>query len=210
MQGIFQSIIPIWDKYKIEIILIISALFIAFISVFIFLINQSTLNEDNTIVEPIKSESLSVGKILVDMSGAVEKTDVFEISSGARLKDVLALAGGLSADADRKFFARNFNLARILKDQEKIYIPNTEETQKGEAETNQQVFQNVDSNTLDLSDKININSASMSELDALPGVGKVTAQKIIQNRPYISIEELLDKKVVNKSVFEKIKNQIER
>ncbi len=56
--------------------------------------------------------------------------------------------------------------------------------------------------------KININTGTATELDVLPGVGAITAQKIIDNRPYTTIEELKEKKAVNKSTFEKIKDKI--
>jgi competence protein ComEA len=56
--------------------------------------------------------------------------------------------------------------------------------------------------------KISINTATSSELDVLPGVGPVTAGKIIANRPYNSLDELKDKKAVNKATFEKIKDKI--
>lgn len=55
---------------------------------------------------------------------------------------------------------------------------------------------------------ISINSATKSELDTLPGVGEITAQKIIDNRPYTRLEELKEKKAVNKSTYEKIKDKI--
>jgi competence protein ComEA len=55
---------------------------------------------------------------------------------------------------------------------------------------------------------VNINTASESELDTLPGVGNVTAGKIISNRPYNALDELLSKKVVNTGVFEQIKDKI--
>ena len=55
---------------------------------------------------------------------------------------------------------------------------------------------------------VNINTASETELDALPGVGPVTAQKIISNRPYQKIDDLVSKKAVGASVFSKIKDQI--
>ena len=57
-------------------------------------------------------------------------------------------------------------------------------------------------------DLININNASESELDSLPGIGKVTAQKIISGRPYQTIKELKTRKIVGNSTFEKIKNLI--
>jgi competence protein ComEA len=56
--------------------------------------------------------------------------------------------------------------------------------------------------------QININSASEKELDNLPAIGAVTAQKIIAGRPYGSVEELLQKKIVGKKAFEQIKDKI--
>lgn len=146
------------------------------------------------------SEKPAVPKILVDIEGAVEKPDVYEVTVGARLKDVLVQAGGLSARADREFFTRTFNLAHILKDQEKLYIPSSDEIDQN---------RNVILQTEKLnSGLININTASAGELDQLAGVGEITAEKIIQNRPYQTIDDLLKKKVVGKSVYEKIKDQI--
>jgi competence protein ComEA len=55
---------------------------------------------------------------------------------------------------------------------------------------------------------VNINQATEEELDALPGVGPVTAQKIISNRPYQSVDDLVSKKAVGQSVFSKIKDQV--
>ena len=59
-----------------------------------------------------------------------------------------------------------------------------------------------------VSQLVNINVASESELDKLPGIGPVTAQKIISSRPYSSLEDLLTKKVVSQSTYEKIKDLI--
>ena len=56
--------------------------------------------------------------------------------------------------------------------------------------------------------KVNINTATQAELEALSGVGPVTASKIISDRPYQTTEDLLNKKVIGKSVFEKIKEQL--
>lgn len=173
-------------------------------------------NQEKNIVEiketlPEKTEE----SIFVDISGAVEKPNVYEVTPGARLKDVLIVAGGLSAEADRYFFARNFNLARFVSDQEKIHIPSVYEINSGLfTETSRLIdyISPVEGNkktATEQSLKININQASLEELDQLPGVGKTTAKKIIDNRPYAKIEDLVNKKVINKSTFERIKDLIE-
>lgn len=209
MQGLLDSIKPLFSKYKIEAILITASTIIAFISIIIFILNSKTPKQDQILIREQKPTKIKLEKILVDISGAVEKPDVYQVTSGARLKDVLVLAGGLSADADRIFFARNFNLAKILADQEKIYVPSPEEVETGNLKQNLQTFTNQQSQTLGATSKISLNTASIDELDSLPGIGKVTAQKIIQNRPYGSIDELLNKKVVNKGLYEKIKDLIQ-
>lgn len=224
-ERIKEKIISFWQSYRPEVILIFISLVIFFVSLGIFLkINKP--KEESLIFEEDRQDlnyQPQTTKIFVDVSGAVEKPDVYEVSVGARLKDALMMANGLSKEADRVFFYRNFNLARILTDQEKIYIPSQWETQSGLFQ--EKIFvvdqikprvsvdqKSANSTPQELKesepDKININSASMEELDTLPGVGKVTAQKIINNRPYQSIEELLTKKVVGKSVYEKIKDLV--
>jgi competence protein ComEA len=203
MSGFFQSFLPIvkrLKKYKIEIFLLAIAFFSALISAGVYLATQKERGTDEEIISNEPAAKQGGGRIFVDIAGAVEKPDVYEVTAGARLKDVLGVAGGLSADADREFFSRNFNLAKIIEDQEKIYIPSTSEIQNGASVEN--------APTSAYNQKININRASLDELDQLPQVGKVTAQKIIENRPYQSLEDLLAKKVVNKSVYEKIKNLI--
>ena len=57
-------------------------------------------------------------------------------------------------------------------------------------------------------DKVNINNASQKELESLPGIGPVTARKIIESRPYSSAEELVEKKIVSQKMLDEIKSLI--
>ncbi len=146
------------------------------------------MNGKEEVILERKPTNLPYSKIFVDIAGAVEKPDVYEVTAGSRLKDVLIMAGGLSAQADRHFFARYFNLSRIISDQEKIYIPSTFEIENGIFTEEQLTFENFPKNPLnepieEKSKKININTSTIEELNQLPGVGKATAQKIINNRP---------------------------
>lgn len=136
-------------------------------------------------------------EIVVDVEGAVMTPGVYKLSTDKRMVDALAAAGGLSSDADRNWVEKNINLAGKLTDGLKIYIPrNGEEV----------LSENSGGGTA--VSVININLASVSDLETLPGVGEVTAKKIVDGRPYATIEELLEKKIVGSSTFEKIKDKI--
>ncbi|MBL7159575.1 ComEA family DNA-binding protein [Candidatus Microgenomates bacterium] len=141
----------------------------------------------------IEEESEEAGKIKVDIQGAIENPGVYELSSSSRVEDLLMTAGGLSEKADSDWVAQNLNQAAKLKDGEKYFIP-----QEGE----------VEGVTTAKTGKININKASAAELKALPDIGKVRSQDIIDARPYSKTEDLLDKEVISSSIFEKIKDKI--
>lgn len=146
-----------------------------------------------------------IKQITIDIEGAVEKPGVYKIPADSRIQDALIAAGGLSQSADRSQIAQNLNLASPLTDGAKLYIPAVGEQTTGSSSTlnsSSGIVQGA-SNGL-----VNINQASESELDALPGIGPVTAQKIISDRPYQSTQDILNKKAVGASEFTKIKDQI--
>jgi len=201
-------------KYKTEVIIISVATALAAISAMLY-INERKLSDNE--IENVTENVLSANspRIIVDISGAVENPGVYETTSGARLKDVIILAGGLSFNAEKDYISRNFNLAKHVTDQEKIYIPSINEVSSGIFTEPQKVLDYTAPATVlnysvnDSNDeKISINSATLEELDTLPGIGKITAQKIIQNRPYAKIEELLNRKIVKKNIYENIINLI--
>lgn len=145
--------------------------------------------------EGVEVEYLADGEgiemVWVDVAGAVERPGVYELGKGSRVKDALVSAGGLSHDADRGYLEKVLNLAEIVRDGEKLYIPHEGTEVMGES-----------------TGLININTASISELDTLRGVGSIRAQKIIDNRPFSKTEELLSKDVLPKSVYEDIKSEV--
>ena len=143
-------------------------------------------------------EGENSGQFAVDVAGAVNKPGVYNLASGSRVSDAIEKAGGFSGQSDNAWISQNLNLAEKITDGQKIYVPVVGEASKGSA----------GSVVGETSGKINVNSASSSDLDTLPGIGPVTAQKIISGRPYKSPEELLSKKAVGASTFEKIKDKI--
>jgi len=129
--------------------------------------------------------------VTVEISGNVLKPGVYQLEIGARVDDLLIKADGLSAAADRDWVAKNLNRAAKVSDGQKVYIPS-----KGNG---------GNKGTPSLT---NLNSASLKELDALPGIGGTRAQSIITGRPFSSVEELLTRKILPKSVYEKVKGAI--
>ncbi len=151
-------------------------------------------------VEIVKNEP-QTGEIVVDVAGAVEKPGVYTLPSGSRIGEALVVAGGLSAQADREWVAKTINLAKEIKDQEKIYIP---AVQQVSGSGGQKVRESVDQ----INDKVNINTASVGELDGLVGIGEVRAQNIVANRPYGTTAEIVSKAKIPESVYEEIKDSL--
>lgn len=211
--------------YLVEIILITSATIITGISIYLHLQNENNPRPEVLAIEdtrePGKNKlSPKNDKIYVDVSGAVLNPDLYEATTGSRLKDIINLAGGLSDDADKSYISRNFNMSKFVNDMEKIYIPSLLDISSGMFTESPRVLEYLNSsdiNTLKQSTTpktsstavfISLNDASIDELDSLPGIGPVTAQKIIDGRPFTAADELVSKKIVNTSVFEKIKELI--
>ncbi|OGC92632.1 hypothetical protein A2876_03035 [Candidatus Amesbacteria bacterium RIFCSPHIGHO2_01_FULL_48_32b] len=138
--------------------------------------------------------------MIVDIEGAVMNPGIYKMSGGGRVGEAVELAGGLTQDADTKWIEMYLNKASKVRDGMKVYIPRIGDLPAGQAE--QGIV------TAGSSKVININLATQSELEDLPGVGEVTAGKIISGRPYGSVEELKEKKIISSKVFELIKDRL--
>ena len=158
------------------------------------------LKSDEAIDGSLREINSSV--INVDIAGAVVRPGVYEMPDNSRVKDVLITAGGLAAKADRNYISKTINLAQRLNDGMKLYFPF-----EGEVS-----FGGDDGKALgaatQTSYQINLNTATAAQLDTLPGIGPVTAEKIIMARPYQNISDLINRKVVSSSVYEKIKDRV--
>lgn len=152
----------------------------------------------------IQSAKASDQLIFVDVSGAVTHPGIYTVQYDERVAAAIAAAGGLDDLADAAYLAETLNLAKTLSDGEKIYIPFSQ-TQSNEAEGDPPIDETKSSSADSL---ISINNATESQLDELPKVGAVTAQKIIKGRPYSKIDELTEKKIVSSSVWTEISSLI--
>jgi competence protein ComEA len=135
-------------------------------------------------------------ELIVYVSGAVAAPDVYRLPPGARVKDAVVAAGGLRADAA----AEQINLAEAVGDAQHIHVP----TLAGPAGL---APQGADAE-VGTGGLIDLNSASAAELEELPGVGAVLAERIVARReeagPYGSVDELREVTGVGPKLFEQI------
>ena len=162
-------------------------------------------------VEVLKSDlqTSQAEKVVVEIAGAIEKPGVYTFDQGARVDEVLIASGGLTAQANREWFEKSVNRAAKLVDGQKIYIPKIDEQTNVLSASSGGGDQTVSSgDTAENQNLVNINEASTSDLDKLPGIGPVYAQSIIDHRPYSTVEELLTKGALKKNVYEKVKDKV--
>ncbi len=148
--------------------------------------------------------------IKVSITGQVNSPGVYDMQKGSIIEQLIAKAGGLTKSADSAYISKAINLAKQLNANEQIYIPS--KTEQKLLDLNNRInisdnSQKVGSDEL-LSSKININTASQNELEKLDGVGPSTAEKIINNRPYQTIEDIKNVSGIGEVTFEKIKDLI--
>lgn len=141
--------------------------------------------------------------IAVHIEGAVVDPGIYYIDEKIiRVNDVLKLAGGFKEEADRK----RVNLAKLVKDEEFIYIPMIGE----EVDPNIMPIREIEER--EISGKININHASLEELMTLTGIGDAYGRRIIQYREtngfFTSIEEITKVSGIGPVTFENIKDRI--
>lgn len=197
-QQLLERYKPLLRQHWLPITLGLSGLLLIGYGLISFLGSSSTGSD--VVFEQASESEEGLGKdITVDIEGAVVKPGVYTLASGSRIQNLLIAAGGLSLQADREWVAKSLNLAAKLSDGAKVYIPEVG-SQKSQVSVG---TQQVTSSGL-----ININTASEGELDTLPGVGPVIAQKIIQGRPYGSVEELVAKKILSNKVFLQVKEKV--
>jgi competence protein ComEA len=144
--------------------------------------------------------------VVVEMRGEIEAPGVYELSPGARLQHAIAAAGGLTGEADLS----TVNLARRLRDGELIMIIPL--PTPGSTPTGPSAAADVPTKADDSRVKININTATGKDLEALPGVGEVIATRIItyreQNGPFRSVDDLIHVEGVSDRVIDRIRELV--
>lgn len=164
------------------------------------------------------TNALEVNRIKIDIKGAVVSPGVYEVDAGSTVYDVIALSGGLREYADTSLI----NLSKRLTDEDVIIIYTIDEVKSfKEGNTAIKVIDtyctcpkvenvsciNKPTNNI----LVNINTASVEELQKLSGIGKSKAEAIIlyrKTKPFTKIEDIMNVKGIGKTMYEKIKDNI--
>lgn len=158
----------------------------------------------------VSSSPVSSTTICVYVCGAVASPGVYTLPEGARVYEALNAAGGLTEEA----YGEAVNQAAVLSDGDMITIPTTEEMESGTTASGVQSSgtTGVSSSTGESSGKININTASATELEEIPGVGPAKAQAIIEyretNGPFTAPEDLMKITGIKEKTFAKMKDSV--
>lgn len=156
--------------------------------------NTKVIADDNK-NKDVKTEKLE-DNIIIDISGEIKNPGIYKMKGKVRLYEIIDKAGGLKEEAN----INSINQARYVKDGEKIIIPSSRNSQSMDKESI--------SNGNNL---VNINTASKEELLKLPGIGEVTAEKIINyrdNNNFTKIEDLKNVNGIGMATYNKLKDLI--
>jgi competence protein ComEA len=141
---------------------------------------------------PGASAAIGGGELVIDVEGGVNEPGIHRLPPGSRVADALAAAGGYADTADLAAAAGTLNLAATLVDGQQIVVP----VLGGEPP--------VDGGKGGL---VNLNRATRAELEELPGIGPVTAEKIIaarEEQPFVTLDELVSRDVLTARQLEDI------
>lgn len=164
-------------------------------------------------------EAAAEAKITVYVSGAVAKPGLHEIAPGSRAVDAIEAAGGMTEEANKD----RVNLAKICKDGMQVNVPRLSAKELRKLKQAQNVYVSESATAVDNvvqtanyvpavqqdnGGKIRLNSATLEELEELPGVGEVTAQRIVEYRNlhgFNKIEDIMNVKGIGQAKFNKMR-----
>jgi competence protein ComEA len=153
--------------------------------------------EDGTGTEP---------QLVVEVAGAVVKAGVYRLPPGSRVGDLIDRAGGYGPRVDTDRVGRELNLAALLRDGEQVRVPSRDDPPIAVQPPATSAGSPGGGSAL-----VDLNHATAGELDTLPGIGPVTAAKIISAReeqPFGSVDDLRARKLVGEKTFANLKDLV--
>jgi competence protein ComEA len=145
------------------------------------------------------------GDLVVEIVGAVKQPGVYRLPAGARVGDLVRVAGGYGPRVDTALAEQALNLAAPLRDGEQVRIPSRDDTGTEPGAGGSGTGASAPTPLVDL------NGATQAELEALPGIGPATAAKIIAAReeaPFAAVEELRSRGILGEKTFEKLRDLV--
>ena len=198
---------------KTIIFIIITA--IVSICIYYFFITDKEYIENNNnldiVTEAEESKKIENNKTVIYIIGAVKNEGIYELDENSRIADAIEKAGGLNEDAN----IQDINLAYIVEDGMKIYIPKkSEKSNEIQNNTNEYIVKENGNakSSKNNNEKVNINTATQAELETLPGIGPSIAVKIInyrkENGKFAKIEDIKKVSGIGENKYSKIKELI--
>ncbi len=168
-------------------------------------VSEAAPEEISDATETVDGVVEETSAICVYICGAVDEPGVYELSEASRLYELVEQAGGLTAEAD----ATSINLAQTLVDGDMVFVPTREESAAGITASAGQSAPSADTAA---GGKVNINTADVSQLTTLNGIGEAKAAAIIAYREehgaFQSIEEIMEVSGIAEGTFAKIQEDI--
>lgn len=148
--------------------------------------------------------------VRIYVSGAVRTPDVYLLPPDSIVKDAIHAAGGPAGDADLD----RINLALALYDQQQVYVPHIGEATPAAPLPSDAAppAPAASDDTTGTGGKVNLNTATVEQLDALPGIGPAIAQRIVDyrqaNGPFTAPEDIMNVKGIGQATYDKLKDLI--
>jgi competence protein ComEA len=154
--------------------------------------------------DPAGAGSGASTTLVVEIVGAVERPGVFRLPDGARIGDLVAAAGGYGARVDAERAGRELNLAALLHDGDQVRVPSRDDATASTTRAGGGASAAPNA-------PLDLNTATADQLDTLPGIGPVTAAKIIASRDeqrFAAVADLRTRKLVGEKTFAQLKDLV--
>jgi competence protein ComEA len=145
--------------------------------------------------------------LVVDVQGAVVRPGIVHLPSGSRIADAIVAAGGYGPRVAADRVGQSLNLAALVKDGDKVIVPSRDDPVASPPATSD----GQNATAAGGSGPLDLNRATAAELDGLPGIGPVTAAKIIAARDeqaFSSVDDLRTRKILGQATFDKVKSLV--
>lgn len=162
---------------------------------------------EETLASPSGARATAPRLLVVDVGGAVRRPGVYRLPDGARIVDAIEAAGGFAPTVDAAAAAGDLNLAAPLADGDRVRVPVRGGTRAAGGTPRSAAVATHDPGD----GLLDLNRATIGELEALPAIGPATAAKIVAAReelPFASVDDLRARKILGESAFVKVRDLV--